>query len=337
MTATAVIYGCEGPALTDWERGFFAEADPLGFILFARNCESPDQIRALVGEMRACVGRAEAPVLIDQEGGRVARLKPPAWRAAPPAAVFGELAKTDLARAEAAVRLNVRLLALELRALGIDVDCLPLLDLRLPEGHEVIGDRSFGSDPEIVIALGRAVCESFLDAGVMPIIKHIPGHGRAVVDSHKELPRVDTPRETLEATDFLPFRALADAPWGMTAHVVYEAIDPERPATTSPLVIGEIIRGSIGFDGLLLSDDLSMQALRGGLAERAGAALAAGCDVALHCNGERAEMEAVASAVRPLTAAAETRLAQAAAALGAAPAPEEFAALSARLDALLAA
>ena len=170
-----------------------------------------------------------------------------------------------------------------------------------------------------MIALGRAVCEGFLDAGVMPVIKHIPGHGRAAVDSHKELPRVDTPRETLEATDFLPFRALADAPWGMTAHVVYEAIDPERPATTSPVVIGEIIRGSIGFDGLLLSDDLSMQALRGGLAERAGAALAAGCDVALHCNGERAEMEAVASAVRPLTAAAETRLAQGAASPGRSP------------------
>lgn len=337
MTSNAVIFGCEGLALSDWERGFFAESDPLGFILFARNCRDPAQVTRLVATLRESVGRPEAPVLIDQEGGRVARLKPPAWRAAPPAAVFGELAKTDQARAEEAVRLNVRLLALELRALGIDVDCLPLLDLRLPEGHDVIGDRSFGSDPEIVIALGRAVCEGFLEAGVMPIIKHLPGHGRAAVDSHKELPRVDTPRETLEVTDFVPFRALADAPWGMTAHVVYEAIDPQRPATTSPLVIGEIIRGSIGFDGLLLSDDLSMQALRGGLAERAGAALAAGCDVALHCNGERAEMEAVASAVRPLTAAAEARLAQAAAALGAAPAPEEFAELSARLDTLLAA
>ena len=315
MTAQAVIYGCEGPTLTDWERDFFTEADPLGFILFARNCVDP---------------------LIDQEGGRVTRLKPPAWRAAPAAGVFDELAQSDLESACEAAKVNARLLALELRALGIDVDCLPLLDLRLPEGHGIIGDRALGSDPEQVIALGRAVCEGLAAAGVISVIKHMPGHGRARVDSHEALPRVDAPLETLRDSDFRPFKALAEAPWGMTAHIVYTAIDPDRPATTSPKVISEIIRGEIGFDGLLLSDDLSMKALSGGLGERAGAALAAGCDVALHCNGEPAEMEAVAAAASPLTPAAEARLARGRAGLGPVPPAAEFATLSQRLENLLA-
>ncbi|MDJ0945228.1 MAG: beta-N-acetylhexosaminidase [Kiloniellales bacterium] len=336
MTAQAVIYGCEGPALTDWERGFFAAADPLGFVLFARNCVDPEQLRALVAALRATVGREDAPVLIDQEGGRVTRLKPPAWRAAPAAGVFDDLARRDLASACEAAEVNARLLALELRALGIDVDCLPLLDLRLPEGHGIIGDRALGSDPEQVIALGRAVCRGLSAAGVTPVIKHIPGHGRARVDSHEALPQVDAPLAVLRDSDFLPFKALAEAPWGMTAHIVYGAIDPERPATTSPKVIAEIIRGEIGFDGLLLSDDLSMKALSGGLGERARAALAAGCDVALHCNGERAEMEAVAAAVSPLSPAAEARLARGRAGLGTAPPIAEFAALSQRLERLLA-
>jgi len=336
MTVQAVIYGCEGPRLTEWERGFFAEADPLGFILFARNCVDPDQLRALVSALRATVGRDEAPVLIDQEGGRVTRLKPPAWRAAPAAGVFDELAQRNLETACEAAEVNARLLALELRALGIDVDCLPLLDLRLPEGHGIIGDRALGSDPEQVIALGRAVCKGLASAGVTPVIKHMPGHGRAHVDTHEALPQVDASLEVLRDSDFRPFKALAEAPWGMTAHIVFTAIDPERPATTSPKVISEIIRGEIGFDGLLLTDDLSMSALSGGLGERAGAALAAGCDVALHCNGERSEMEAVAAAVSPLTPAAEARLACGRAELGSAPPVAEFAALSQRLESLLA-
>lgn len=336
MTVQAVIYGCEGPTLTEWERGFFAEADPLGFILFARNCVDPDQLRALVSALRATVGRDDVPVLIDQEGGRVTRLKPPAWRAAPAAGVFDELAQRNLETACEAAEVNARLLALELRALGIDVDCLPLLDLRLPEGHGIIGDRALGSDPEQVIALGRAVCKGLASAGVTPVIKHMPGHGRAHVDTHEALPQVDTALEVLRDSDFRPFKALAEAPWGMTAHIVFTAIDPERPATTSPKVISEIIRGEIGFDGLLLTDDLSMSALSGGLGERAGAALAAGCDVALHCNGERSEMEAVAAAVSPLAPAAEARLARGRAELGSAPTVAEFAALSQRLESLLA-
>ncbi len=336
MTATAVIYGCEGPTLTDWERGFFAEADPLGFILFARNCADPEQLRALVTALRTTIGRPEAPVLIDQEGGRVARLKPPAWRAAPAAGVFDDLARRDLARACEAAEVNARLIALELRDLGIDVDCLPLLDLRLPEGHGIIGDRALGSEPDQVIALGRAVCKGLAAAGVIPVIKHIPGHGRARVDSHEALPQVDTPLEVLRDSDFRPFKALAGAPWGMTAHIIYTAIDAERPATTSPKVISEVIRGEIGFDGLLLSDDLSMKALSGGLGERARAALDAGCDLALHCNGERPEMEAVAAVAPPLTPAAEARLVRGREGLGAAPAAAEFAALSERLEGLLA-
>lgn len=337
MRLSAAIYGCAGPELSDAERRFFRGAEPFGFILFQRNVETPEQVRRLVDSLRAAVGR-EAPVLIDQEGGRVARLKPPQWRAAPPAGRFGQLASRDREVAAEAIRLNARLLAAELRPLGIDVDCAPVLDLQFPGAHQgVVGDRSFGADPETVAFLGRAMIDALLGAGIMPVVKHAPGHGRAVVDSHLALPRVTTARAELEETDFRAFRLCADAPWAMTAHVVYAAIDDARPATTSPTVIAEVIRGSIGFGGLLLSDDLSMQALSGTLGERARDALAAGCDVALHCNGSMEEMESVAHAVGPLSREAEARAAAARQRLSDAVNPVEIAALTARLDALLAA
>lgn len=336
MTANAVIFGCAGPTLSAWEAGFFREADPYGFILFGRNCVEPAQVTALVAAMREAVGRADAPVLIDQEGGRVARLRPPHWREAPPAATFGALAGRDRERACDAVRLNARLLAAELIHLGITVDCLPLLDLPDPRGHEVIGDRAFGSDPETVAALGRACCDGLLDGGVLPVVKHIPGHGRATVDSHHRLPVVDAPRAALEAHDFRPFAALADAPWAMTAHVVYSAIDPERPATLSPTVIADVIRGHIGFDGVLVSDDLSMRALSGDTGTRATAALDAGCDLVLHCNGKRAEMTAIAAAMRPMSGAAERRTAAAQSRLSSGR-DGDMAQMRARLDELLGA
>jgi beta-N-acetylhexosaminidase len=297
----AAIFGCAGLELSTPERAFFRAADPLGFILFARNFSDPAQTRRLIGMLRDCVGREDAPVLVDQEGGRVARLRPPHWRHPPEAELFGRLAALDRARAARAVRLNHMLIAGELRGLGINVDCAPLVDIRVPGAHDVIGDRAFGPDPHLVADLGRAAAEGLLAGGVLPVVKHIPGHGRSMVDSHHDLPRVDTPRNLLEATDFIPFRALNDMPWAMTAHIVYEAIDPALPATLSAKVIGDIIRGSIGFGGLLLSDDLSMKALKGGIGELTRSCLAAGCDVALHCNGEMGEMENVASGATTLS------------------------------------
>ncbi len=334
MNHRAVIFGCEGLALTPWETGFFAETDPLGFILFARNCDSPGQVQALVRSLRESVGRDDAPVLIDQEGGRVQRLKPPHWRAAPASGRFGRLAEVDLASAREAVRLNAQIIAAELAALGIDVDCLPCLDLQRPEGHAVIGDRSFGPEPSLVADLGRACCAGLMTGGVLPVIKHMPGHGRAVVDSHLELPRVAASRDELEALDFVPFRHLADMPLGMTAHIVFEAIDPDQPATTSAVVIEEVIRGSIGFQGLLLTDDLSMEALDGTIGDRATRALGAGCDIALHCNGERDEMEAAAKAVGPMTGSAARRWLDARGRRTSA-APGDIETLSARLDDLM--
>ncbi|HEX7006363.1 MAG TPA: beta-N-acetylhexosaminidase [Alphaproteobacteria bacterium] len=307
----AVIYGCAGPSLGADEARFFRDADPYGFILFQRNCRTPDQVRALVEALRSTVGRADAPVLIDQEGGRVARLKPPHWRAAPPAAVFGALAEVSIEDARRAVRLNARLLAAELIELGIDVDCAPVLDVPVEGSHDVIGDRAFGRDPALVADLGRAAVEGFLEGGVIPVVKHVPGHGRATADSHLDLPVVDADRATLEATDFLPFRRLNDAPWAMTAHVLYRAIDPGAAASVSPRVVGDVIRGHIDFDGVLLSDDLSMKALSGGFGDRARAVLAAGCDLVLHCNGDRAEMAAIAEAIGPLSDDAVRRLARA--------------------------
>src|SRR5690349_5160388 len=307
MNPRAVILGCSGTRLTDDERAFFRDADPLGFILFARNVETPEQVRRLTDDLRSSVGRAEAPVLIDQEGGRVARLKPPHWRKAPPARLLGELYERDPERGLEAARLNSRLLAADVASIGCDVDCLPVLDIAFPETHAVIGDRAYAAQPEAVAALGRAAAEGLLAEGLMPVIKHIPGHGRATVDSHESLPRVCASRDILERTDFLPFKLLADLPWGMTAHVLYEAIDSDAALTVSARGVKGVVRGHIGFDGLLLSDDLSMQALGGTLAERAARALAAGCDIALHCNGERSEMLEVAANAGPMTREAVRR------------------------------
>ena len=331
-----MILGLAGPALTEEERALFRASDPLGFILFQRNCQTPAQVRGLVAALRDLVGRVDAPVLIDQEGGRVQRLKPPAWRKLPPAARFGDLFAADPARAVVATRTNARLIAAELAALGITVDCAPVLDLCHPDAHDIIGDRAFGSRPEVVAVLGRAFAEGLRAGGVLPVIKHVPGHGRALADSHLECPVVSAPRAVLEDSDFRPFADLSDEPcWAMTAHIVYADLDPERPATLSPIVIGEIIRGRLGFDGIVLSDDLSMEALDGDFADRTRASLDAGCDLVLHCNGEMAEMRAVAAACRPLSRATERRLAAAAAAVSGANG-FDAAAATAALDALLA-
>jgi len=326
----AAVFGCAGKTLSADERAFFREADPLGFILFARNCEAPDQIRALVRALRDAVGRADAPVLIDQEGGRVQRLTPPHWRRYPAAATLAALG----AAAEEAVSLAARLIADDLSTLGITVDCLPVLDIPVRGADAVIGDRAYGHEPGIVARLGVAACRGLLAGGVLPVIKHIPGHGRATVDSHAALPTVTVDRATLEASDFAPFRALAGMPWAMTAHIVYTALDPAAPATLSPKVIGEAIRSSIGFDGVLVSDDLSMKALGGDFRERAARALAAGCDLVLHCNGDRKEMAAVAAGSASLTPAAHRRIARAEAQRQAVQ-PFDRRAAEARLDALL--
>jgi beta-N-acetylhexosaminidase len=332
----AAILGCAGPRLTRDERAFLADADPLGFILFKRNVKNAAQVRALVDELRAAVGRADAPVLIDQEGGRVQRLQPPAWRAAPAPARFGALAARDPELAKTAAWTNARLLAHELADLGLTVDCLPCLDLPGPGAHDVIGDRAFAEDPDTVAALGRAVCDGLLAGGVLPTVKHIPGHGRATVDSHAALPRVEAAHGALAAHDFAPFRALADQPWAMTAHVLYTALDSERPATTSPTVIDGTIRGAIGFDGVLVTDDLSMKALGGGFRDRAEAALAAGCDLVLHCNGDRLEMEAVMQGTGALQGRAAERVAAAEARRIATVSDADPAELTRRLDDLLA-
>jgi len=330
----SVIFGCAGPVLGADERRFFADADPLGFILFARNCQTPDQVRGLVADLREAVGRESAPVLIDQEGGRVARLTPPHWRAAPAASRFAELARADFGKAEEAARVNAHLLAAELADLGITVDCLPVLDVPQPGADPVIGDRAAGDTPTRAALLGRAACQGLLDGGVAPVIKHIPGHGRATVDSHTALPVVDTSRGELERIDFAPFRALREMPWAMTAHVVYTALDPESPATTSAVVVREIIRGAIGFEGLLVTDDLCMGALSGTPGQRAAAALAAGCDVALHCNGVLDEMIDVADACPAMGAQARHRFAHAEA-MRPPPQPFDVDAAAARLAALM--
>jgi len=304
----AAVVGCAGLELDRTERSLFAERDPLGLVLFARNVETPDQVRALVRDFRDIVARHDAPVLIDQEGGRVQRLRPPHWRDAPAGARFATLADRDAEAAETAMRLNARAIGADLAALGITVDCAPVLDLAVPGAHAVIGDRALGDRPEQVARLGRAAMEGFLGAGILPMVKHIPGHGRATLDSHEALPRVDASRTELESTDFVPFRALRDAPCAMTAHVVYTAIDPDRPATLSPTVIREVVRGHIGFDGFLLSDDIEMKALTGSMADRAAGALDAGCDAVLHCSGDLAGTAEVLAAVPPLSDRASARL-----------------------------
>ena len=302
----AVVFGCSGERLTHAERCFFSTADPLGFILFRRNCRSPEQVRGLVASLRECVERADAPVMIDQEGGRVARLRPPHWRLYPSAA---RLASLPDPLAEEAARLGARLIADDLAHLGITVDCLPVLDLPVAGADPVIGDRAYGSEPGRVASLAQAVCEGLLAGGVLPVVKHIPGHGRARVDSHHACPVIETACDELSQTDFAPFRALASMPWAMTAHIVYMAIDPTAPATLSRPMVTDVIRGEIGFDGVLISDDLSMRALGGEIADRARRALEAGCDLALHCNADRNEMEKIAAAARPITDRTAARLA----------------------------
>ncbi|HYM73131.1 MAG TPA: beta-N-acetylhexosaminidase [Stellaceae bacterium] len=303
----AILFGCAGEELSAAERSFFAAFDPLGLILFRRNCAAPDQVRRLVDEFRDCVGRADAPVLIDQEGGRVARLQPPRWRRYPAAARLAALPDPQAAEA---VWLGARLIADDLAALGITVDCLPVLDLSVAGADTVIGDRAYGGEPARVARLGRAACEGLLAGGVLPVIKHIPGHGRATVDSHHDLPVVETAIGELTESDFAPFRALADMPWAMTAHIVFSAIDADRPTTMSARVIDTAIRGAIGFDGMLVSDDIGMGALAGTVAERTRGVLAAGCDLVLHCSGRLDEMAEAAEAALPLSPAAVARLAR---------------------------
>lgn len=307
----SAIFGCAGAQLTAAEAAFFRDADPYGFILFKRNVETPEQVRALVDALRDTVGR-DAPVLIDQEGGRVQRLGPPLWRRYPSAETFVRLDAVDRGAAEEALRLSAALMATDLAELGIDVDCVPLADVRQPGAHDVIGDRALGGDPETVIRLAGIQAEAVACAGVTGVLKHLPGHGRSMVDSHAELPRVEADRATLEAVDFAPFTALADiVPYGMTGHLLFTAIDSDLPSTLSPTVIGEVIRGIIGFDGLLMTDDLSMAALGGSMESRAADSLRAGCDLALHCNGRIDEMTAVAGAVAELTGPAAARAARA--------------------------
>jgi beta-N-acetylhexosaminidase len=325
----AILFGCAGERLSAEERAFFAAADPVGLILFRRNCRSPDQVRALIDETRAALGRADAPVLIDQEGGRVARLQPPHWRRYPSAATLAALPQV-----EQAVRLGARLIADDLAALGVTVDAAPVLDLPVAGADTVIGDRAYGRDPAFVARLGRAVCAGLLEGGVLPIVKHMPGHGRARVDSHTALPVVDESEEVLAATDFAPFRSLADMPWAMTAHVVYSAIDAGHPATLSRRMIDRVIRGTIGFDGVLASDDIGMGALQGSIADRVTGALAAGCDVVLHCNGTLDEMREAADAARPITSQTSARLARAEAMRRAVRRDFDRGAAEARFDAL---
>ena len=331
--ASACILGCAGLTLSAAERAFFRDVQPWGFIVFKRNIDTPDQLRGLVQELRACVDRPDAPVLIDQEGGRVQRLGPPHWRRYPPGRAYGELSANDPLIRREIVRLGARLIALDLAALGINADCVPVLDVPAPDGHEIIGDRAYGDTPDEVAALGRAAAEGLIAGGVMPIVKHIPGHGRARGDSHLDLPVVEAPAEALEDRDFAPFRVLSDMPIAMTAHVVYQAFDARRPATTSRTVIRDVIRGRIGFGGLLLSDDLSMKALTGDFATRARASLAAGCDIVLHCNGDPGEMAAVVAGTRPLVGKAKARAAAALARLARAPEPFDAEAGRARFDA----
>ena len=309
----AAIYGLEGLALTDDERAFFRDSEPAGFILFRRNCDNQEQMLRLTDSLRDISGRDDVPILIDQEGGRVARMRPPQWPAFPPAERFADLYRLAPSSAIEAVRANARALGLMLRSVGVNVNALPLLDVRQEGASDIIGDRALGSEPMQVAALGRAVLDGMASAGVVGIVKHMPGHGRALVDSHKELPVVTASAQELE-TDLEPFERLASAPMGMTAHVVYTTWDAERPASLSPTVIRAVIRERIGFDGWLMSDDLGMEALKGDFASRAAGVAAAGCDVALHCSGKMDEMVAVASAVPPMSGKGEERLARAMAA-----------------------
>ena len=334
--AKAFICGCKGLSLDAHERAMIALHRPWGLILFKRNIEAPAQVAALVASFREIVGREDAPVLIDQEGGRVQRMGPPHWPAYPAAARFGQMEGGYAAQYEAAL-LNARIMAADLASVGVNVNCTPVLDVPAPGSHNIVGDRAYGADPLAVAGFGLAVCEGMIRQGVLPVIKHIPGHGRAKADSHLELPRVDASRKELEETDFIPFQALRDMPLGMTAHVVYTALDPERPATTSPLVVEKIIRGHIGFRGLLMSDDLSMKALSGDFGDRARAVFAAGVDIALHCNGDWAETEPVAMAAPVLAGKSLKRAQRALKVLKAGPQPLDLVDARARIHLMLAA
>jgi beta-N-acetylhexosaminidase len=308
VARSAAIVGVAGTALLESERALFASRRPFGFILFARNCERPDQVRELTSALRASVGDETAAVLIDQEGGRVARLKPPYWPALCALRRIGDCAAIDPEAGREAAWLHARLIAADLLSLGVTVNCAPVLDLGLAGQTEAIGDRAFSDDPATVAALGRAMIEGYMAGGVLPVIKHMPGHGRALVDSHERLPRVKARRDELAACDFAPFRACADAPLGMTAHILFETLDADAPATQSARIIAEVIRGEIGFEGALLSDDLSMRALGGSLFERAARAIQAGCDLALHCNGDFDEMVQVLDGAGPLEGEALARV-----------------------------
>jgi beta-N-acetylhexosaminidase len=311
----AAIYGLEGERLSADERAFFRDTDPAGYILFRRNCVDRAQLRALTDELRALSGRDDLPILIDQEGGRVARMKPPEWPDFPAAGRFAALYERAPMSAIEAARANAQAIALVLAEAGINVDCLPVLDVRQEGASDIVGDRSLGAEPMQVAALGRATLDGLAAGGVVGVVKHMPGHGRARVDSHKELPVVDAPEEAL-ALDLEPFASLRGAPMGMVAHIVFTAWDEERPSSQSPIVIGEIIRGRIGFDGFLMTDDIGMEALSGGFDERARRTLEAGCDAVLHCSGKMDEMAAVASAAGALSEAGLERLMRAMAEAG---------------------
>ena len=333
MTRHAAILGCLGPVLTAEEAAFFRDVRPWGFVLFRRNVESPDQVRALTAALRATVDDEHAPILIDQEGGRVQRLGPPHWRRYPPGRAYGTLTTNDPLYRREITRLGARLLAHDLSAVGITVDCVPVLDVPVPGAHDIIGDRAYGETVDEVATLGRAAAEGLIAGGVLPIIKHMPGHGRSMADSHEHLPVVEASRAELEAVDFEPFRILSDMPMAMSAHVVYTAVDPDNPATTSRKVIGDVIRGSIGFDGLLMTDDLSMKALKGDFESRARSALAAGCDMVLHCNGRMDEMKPVVAGTKILAGKARRRADAALARVAKSPEPFDVREALARFDA----
>src|SRR5688500_14535564 len=334
MPASAAVYGCQGTELASDERAFFHDVRPFGFILFARNVDNPAQVVSLCRQLRDSIGDANAPIFVDQEGGRVQRFRPPHWQNRPPARRFGELFERHPDQGREAAYLCARLIATELRSVGVTVNCAPVLDVPVQGAHDIIGDRAYALDPAAVIELGRATIEGYLDGGVLPVIKHAPGHGRANADSHLALPRVAADVAALSTHDFVTFRSLSHAPIAMSAHVVFEAIDPRRPATTSPKVIRDIIRREIGFEGLLVSDDLSMAALEGKLNTRTKAALFAGCDIALHCNGRLDEMMDVAKEAKELAGAALDR-ADAALAQLHAPASLDIGAAEARLREML--
>jgi beta-N-acetylhexosaminidase len=329
MNTRAFITGVSGPELSAAEREFLRAERPWGFILFKRNIETPTQVSSLVGELRESIDNPEAPVLIDQEGGRVQRFGPPHWPVYPPGSVFGTLYDIDHALGLSAARLSARLIAADLIETGVTVDCLPLADVPVAGADGVIGNRAYGTEPHKVAAIGRAVTEGLEQGGILPVLKHIPGHGRATADTHFRLPVVDTPRAELERTDFAAFQPLADLPMAMTAHVVFSALDPAHPATTSATIIEQVIRGVIGFQGLLMSDDVSMNALAGSVAERTQAIVAAGCDIVLHCNGKLDEMREVAAGTPELSGKA---LRRARTALASRKPPQPFDRLAARAE-----